>query len=213
VTRYDHRFFASWYPKLAAATDRAGFGGRRARLLGGLHGTVVEVGAGSGQNFAFYPATVSRLIAVEPGSVLRGMARAAGPSAPVPVEVVAASVENLPFPDASLDAVVISLMLCSVADQAAALAEVLRVLRPKGEFRFLEHVRSANRYGALVQQSLDATRLWPTIGAGCRCSRDTAAAIREAGFDLDSVERFSFPERAPLRPTAPHVAGVAVRPA
>ncbi|HEV3173138.1 MAG TPA: methyltransferase domain-containing protein [Actinocrinis sp.] len=209
---YRHRVFASWYPKLAAATDRAGFGERRAQMLAGLRGPVVEVGAGSGQNFEHYPTTVTRLVAVEPEPTLRAKARAAAPSAPVPVEVVAASAHELPFADASLDAIVACLMLCSVTDQAAVLAEFRRVLRPSGQLRFLEHVRSDNAYAALAQKSLDATLLWTALGAGCHCSRNTEAAIRAAGFDLDTCERFTFPERGLRRPTAPHVTGVAVRP-
>jgi ubiquinone/menaquinone biosynthesis C-methylase UbiE len=210
---YRHRVFSSWYPKLAAANDRAGFGERRARLLAGLRGPVVEIGAGSGQNFAHYPMAVTRLIAVEPEPTLRAMARAAAPSAPVPVEVVAASAHELPFTDASLDTVVACLMLCSVADQAAVLNEFRRVLKPSGQLRFLEHVRSEKPYAALAQKSLDATLLWTALGAGCHCSRDTEAAIRVAGFDLDTCEHFTFPERGLRRPTAPHVAGVAIRPA
>jgi ubiquinone/menaquinone biosynthesis C-methylase UbiE len=213
VTRYDHPWFASWYPRLAAATDRAGFAGRRAALLAGLSGTVVELGAGSGQNFAHYPAGVTRLVAVEPEATLRAKARAAAPAVAVPVEFVGAAAENLPFADASVDTVVSSLMLCSVADQSAVLAEIRRVLRPGGRFRFLEHVISAKPYAAAGQRFLDATYLWTLIGAGCHCARDTATALFDAGFDVKSLERFVFPDRGLRRPTAPHIIGEAVRPA
>lgn len=212
MTRYDHSWFASWYPTLAAATDRAGFARHRTALLAGLHGTVVEIGAGSGQNLPYYPTDVDRVVAVEPEATMRVKARAAAIGATVPVEVVGAAAQSLPFADASVDTVVASLMLCSVADQAAVLAEIRRVLRPSGQFRFLEHVISMRRGVARGQRILDATYLWTLIGAGCHCARDTAAAVYDAGFDVDSLERFVFPDRGLRRPTAPHIIGVATPP-
>ena len=212
MTQYDHSWFASWYPRLAAATDRAGFARHRAALLAGSDGTVVELGAGSGQNFPHYPPRVARIIAVEPEATLRAKARAAACAIAVPVDVVAAAAQSLPFADSSVDTVVASLMLCSVADQCAVLAEIRRVLRPSGRFRFLEHVISTHRGAALGQRALDATFLWTRFGAGCHCARDTAAAVHAAGFDVKSLERFVFPDRGPRRPTAPHIIGVAVRP-
>jgi SAM-dependent methyltransferase len=213
-----HPWFASWYPKAAAANDRSGFARFRQELLAGLSGEVVEIGPGSGLNFPHYPAEVARVVAVEPEPRLREMATqeaaraqdAAGTG--LRITVVGGIAEDLPLPDGGVDAVVVSLALCSVSDQRAALTEALRVLRPGGEFRFLEHVRALGGVGALAQRTLDAT-VWPLIGGGCRCSRRTDQAVADAGFELVAVRRFGFPDaRFTLRPTAPHVIGRAIRP-
>lgn len=172
--------------------------GLRRRLLDGLSGTIVEVGAGDGANFEHYPDPVDRVIAVEPEPYLRE--RAAGRAKP-PVEVVDGDALHLPVPDASVDTVVFCLVLCSIADQAAALAEARRVLRPGGELRVLEHVRARTAGTARLQDALDAT-VWPRLLGGCHCGRDTAAAIEAAGFDWEQLDRFAFPEgsRMPMSP-------------
>ena len=120
----------------------AEIGDHRRRLLTGLTGRVLEVGAGNGLNFPHYPATVTEVLAVEPEPYLRRLALAAARSAPVPVRVVAGTAEALPVPDGAVDAVVASLVLCTVAELDQALAEVGRVLRPGGTLRFYEHVRA-----------------------------------------------------------------------
>lgn len=207
----EHKFFASWYPKVAAKMDRHGLAEHRRTLLHGLTGEVVEIGPGHGPNFALYPPEVTRVLAVEPEPHLRELAVATAAGVAAAIEVVPGSAERVPAEDASFDAAVVSLVLCSVGDQVAALREVRRVLRPGGQLRFLEHVRSASRPSAVVQQVLDATRLWPAVAGGCRCSRDTAAAIGQAGFDIDESERFLFPAGGRPTPTRPHLRGTAHR--
>lgn len=207
--RRDHPRFAKFYSRVSVAMDRAGMAAHRARLLEGLRGEVAEIGAGNGLNFRHYPAAVTRLVAVEPepNMRLRTALAAREVSRDLHVAVVGGVAERLPLADASCDAVVVSLVLCSVTDQQAALAEIRRVLRPGGEFRFLEHVRSRGRLAALGQRALDAT-VWPRVGAGCHCSRDTGAAVAAAGFEIGALERFRFPEGLYLpQPTSPHVIG------
>ena len=183
----------------------------RAMLVDGLRGEVVEIGAGNGLNFRHYPPEVTRLVAVEPESTLRALASQAARkvSGDLRIEVIGGVAEQLPLADASCDAVITSLVLCSVPDQSAGFAEIRRVLRPGGEFRFLEHVRSQNRVAASVQRALDAS-IWPLFGAGCHCSRETGEAVAAAGFEIRELSRFRFPPCACcVQPSAPHVLGFA----
>jgi ubiquinone/menaquinone biosynthesis C-methylase UbiE len=182
----------------------------RRRLAAGLSGRVIEVGAGNGLNFAHYPAEVSHVLAVEPEPYLRGIAHHQAASAAVPIEVVAGVAEELLPADATFDAAVASLVLCSVIDPHAALREIHRVLRPGGELRFFEHVRAETRGLQRVQRALDAT-VWPVLTGGCHAGRDTVAAIESAGFSIDRLERLRIPESPGWNPTAPHVIGIAFR--
>jgi ubiquinone/menaquinone biosynthesis C-methylase UbiE len=205
-----HPVFARIWGRLAPAMERHGAAEHRQRLLEGVSGRVVEIGAGTGVNFAHYPPAVTGVVAVEPEPRLRALAEAAARSAAVPVTVVAGDADRLPCADGSFDAAVASLVLCSVPDQATALAEVRRVLRPGGRLHFWEHVRAQTPGLARVQRLLDAT-VWPAAGGGCHTSRETAAAIEAAGFTLERLERMRFPDSRLTMPTSPHVLGVGIR--
>ena len=206
-----HPIFARVYARLSPVMDRHGGAQHRSRLLDGLAGRIIEVGAGDGANFGHYPGTVTQVLAVEPEPYLRARAQVQAGRAPVPVEVVEGTAERLPADDRSVDAAVASLVLCSVTDQQAALGELFRVLRPGGELRFYEHV-AAERPGRLsrVQRLADAT-VWPRLMGSCHVSRDTAAAIAAAGFVIEEIDRFEFPPGQPS-PASPHILGRAVRP-
>ena len=198
-------FFARMYARVRPALDDAGAADHRRRLVAGTAGRVVEVGAGDGGNFAHYPPSVTHVLAVEPEPFLRAHADRQAATAPVPVEVVEGTADRLPLADASADVVVVSLVLCSVPDQAAALAEARRVLRPGGELRFYEHVAAEPGRLATVQRIADAT-VWPLFVGGCHTHRDTAAAITTAGFDIEELDRFNFPPDR-LTPAGPHILG------
>ncbi|MFJ3906343.1 class I SAM-dependent methyltransferase [Streptomyces sp. NPDC090025] len=196
---------------MGPALDRAGIAEHRERLLTGLTGDVIEIGAGNGLNFRHYPAGVRRVLAVEPEPRLRAAAEAAARTAPVPVEVTPGVAEDLALAaDASYDAAVVCLTLCSVTDPHRALAELRRVLRPGGQLRFLEHVRAGSTGMRRVQRVVAAT-FWPLLTGGCHTGRDTRSAI-VAGFTLRSVDTFAFPETRVPSPAATHILGTAVRP-
>lgn len=207
-----HPMFARLSPPLSRSMDRHGFAEQRQRMLAPTSGRVVEVGAGNGLNFAHYPAGVSEVVAVEPEDHLRDLARAAASLAAVPVDVVDGVAEALPFPDASFDAAVASLVLCSVEEPVQAAAELLRVLRPGGLLVFLEHVSSDSPARRRVQRGLDAV-LWPHVAGGCRLSRDTMGTLSDAGFVVEERHRLGSGGLGFLDPTAPHVSGTARRPA
>jgi ubiquinone/menaquinone biosynthesis C-methylase UbiE len=137
-------------------------------------------------------------------------AQAAAKAAPVSIEVRTGVAEALPAEDGEFDAAVTSLVLCSVSDQAAALREIARALRPGGELRFYEHVTSNHPTMARVQRALDAT-IYPPLAGGCHCARDTRTAILNAGFTIDHEERIAF-KPSPIAPAIPHILGIARRP-
>lgn len=205
-----HPFFARLFTRFAPAADRLGAAAHRDELLAGLAGKVIEVGAGSGLNFAHYPNSVTEVVAVEPEPYLRARATEAARLAPVPVRVVEGSAAALPAEDGAFDAAVASLVLCSVPDQEAALAELLRVLRPGGELCFYEHVLAEEPRLARLQRSVDL--VWPRLGGGCHASRDTVGAIEQARFSVVSCRRFQFRPCALAAPVSPHVIGRATRP-
>ena len=171
---------------------------------------MIEVGAGTGVNFAYYPASVSEVVAVEPERHLRELAQDAAAHAAVPVSVLAGSADPLAGDGGSFAAGVASLVLCTVPDQRRALAELFRVIEPGGELRFYEHVLAHGAWPARVQRLADAT-FWPRVAGGCHLARDTAAAIERAGFAIEDCERFPF-SPAPLLPSDPHILGRARRP-
>jgi SAM-dependent methyltransferase len=206
----DHPFFARIWPAIAAHETEQMRASRRENLAG-LAGRVLEVGAGTGTNFAFYPDSVEHVVAIEPELRLVGLARAAAAGAAVPIEVTNRTVESFSA-DEPFDAVVCSLVLCSVAEPDSVLQQVLSLLRPGGELRYLEHVASTGIRGRL-QQFVDATTLWPRLAGNCHAHRHTEQSIRAAGFDIDHTrtER-TLPAWVPL-PVSEFVLGRARRPA
>ncbi len=209
MSGHEHPLFARLYTRLNKADLARGGAEHRVALLEGLSGRVIEVGCGPGPNFAFYPSTVTEVVAVEPEPYLRARAMEAAAIAPIAVTVVDGTAERLPGADGSFDAAIASLVLCSVDDQAVALREIARVLKHPGQLRFYEHVRGTGKL-AKFQRAMDRT-IWPRVGAGCHCSRDTEAAITDAGFVIEDIERFTFSTCPIDRIVAPHILGTATK--
>jgi ubiquinone/menaquinone biosynthesis C-methylase UbiE len=176
----------------------------RVRVITVVVGRVIEIGAGNGQNFPHYPVTVTEVLAVELDDILRAHAQAAAATAPVPVKAAAGHASALPADDGSFDAAIASLVLCSVPSQQQALAEIARVLRPGGQLRFYEHVRSAAPMLGLLQDIIDP--VWSRAGGGCHPNRDTTSAIRATGFIIDDLDRFTF-KFSPVLPSSARVIG------
>jgi ubiquinone/menaquinone biosynthesis C-methylase UbiE len=201
-----HPIFARCYARVGHLMD-AEIGDHRRRLLAGLTGRVLEVGAGNGLNFQHYPAAVTEVLAIEPEPYLCRLALAAARQAPVPIRVVDGTGEALPALDRAVDVVVASLVLCTVTDLNQALAETRRVLRPGGKLRFYEHVRAEDPRLARWQDRLE--RPWGWLVGGCHPNRDTVAAINAAGLRLEQLDRFDLQAMPPL--ARPHVLGLAER--
>ncbi|MDX2356404.1 class I SAM-dependent methyltransferase [Dietzia sp. PP-33] len=195
--RTDVSLFARAWVVAGPVLDRLGLEKSRRRLVGGLSGTVVEVGAGSGITFEHYPPGVTRVVAVEPDPHLRAHAHRYAEHARVHVDVVDAVAESLPLADGEADAVVFGLVLCTVPDVPAALAEARRVLAPDGELRLLEHVRAVGLLGRVADR---IAPVWSRVGGGCQPNRETGASLAEAGFDVSGLRRRPFPPVLPLTP-------------
>jgi len=203
----ENPLFARFFHRFCGRDRGQGERELRSELLAGASGRVVEVGAGNGINFEHYPVSVTELIAVEPEPYLRRQAEKAALDAPVPVQVVPGLAASLGLAPDSVDAVVVSGVLCSVPDQREALAEFRRVLRAGGELRFYEHVRSRRPGFARWQREIDSA--WSRVMGGCHTDRDTLAAIADAGFHLQRCRGFGFPSEARAYPVAPRVLGLA----
>jgi len=205
----DNPFFARLWAAMSTREPESLLRLRRENLAG-LTGRVLEVGAGTGTNFAFYPDTVTEVVAVEPERRLATLALGAAADAPVPVTVDTDTVEK--FTDSgSFDAVVCSLVLCSVEDPEKVVSQLFSLIRPGGELRYLEHVAGVGPR-ARLQRFADAT-VWPRLLGNCHTHRHTEETIVRAGFRVTGARReWTFPAWVPL-PVAEFAIGVAVRPA
>lgn len=203
------RLFAAIYDRFTKPAEEACLRYWRAELLGGLAGSVLEVGAGTGMNVPYYPRGLARLVLSEPDPHMRRLlARRAHRHGWDRAELLSASLEALPLPNGVFDVVVGTLVLCSVPRLDGALGEIHRVLRPGGRFVFLEHVAAENRPGRLTWQRR-IEPFWKRIAGNCHLTRRTEDAIRAAGFSIDSVQRESMRKAPPfVRPT---IRGYAIR--
>src|SRR5690349_12336022 len=181
----DHPLFARMWTVMSAREPEAVRRLRRENLAG-LSGRVLEVGAGTGTNFAFYPATVTEVVAVEPERRLAEVAEHAAALASVPVTLTTDTVEGF-GPGEQFDAVVCSLVLCSVDNSSEVVAQLFSQLKPGGEMRYLEHVAETGVRAGL-QKVADAT-IWPRLAGNCHTHRHTEDTIAAAGFRLDGARR------------------------
>ncbi|HEY2432837.1 MAG TPA: class I SAM-dependent methyltransferase [Vicinamibacterales bacterium] len=199
------RLFASIYDRFTAGAEEACFRAHRAELLTGARGKVLEIGAGTGANLPFYSDAADAVTCVEPeAAMIRRLALKARQQQR-PIEIVEAPAERLPLPDAHFDTVVSTLVLCTVADQRQALAEVRRVLKPGGTLLFMEHVRSEDPKLAKWQDRLNGVNRF--VACGCNCNRSTVDAIRAAGFAITALTKDTIQKAPPF--VRPLVVGAA----
>jgi ubiquinone/menaquinone biosynthesis C-methylase UbiE len=185
---------AAWLRVMALVYDPflwlgeiAGMRRRRSALLSGVRGRVVEIGAGTGLNIAWYPDGIDELVLAEPEPAMRQrIARRLRRHARL-ARIIDAPAERLPLPDDSVDTVVSTLVLCTVADPERALREIARVLRPNGQLLFIEHVRASSRFLAACQDF--SFQPWYRFAGGCYCNRPTAELMRACGFTVTADEQ------------------------
>jgi len=201
---------AAVYDRFMRGSEEACLAQWRAELLRDLSGAVLEVGAGTGVTLPHYPKSIARLVLCEPDAHMRRkLQKKVDTSALRNIEISDASLDSLPFKAGEFDAVICSLVLCSVPEPGRSLAELHRVIKPGGELRFFEHVRSASALIGIFQDLV--TPAWSRAGGGCRLNRDTAAGIAAAGFQIERLDRFSY---RPLQvvPAHAHILGTARKP-
>jgi ubiquinone/menaquinone biosynthesis C-methylase UbiE len=197
--------FARGYDRMSKGAEDAGLRDKRRELLARARGRTLELGAGTGANLGLYPGRVTELVLTEPDAHMRAQLERKAASECPDAEIVAAGAENLPFPDASFDTVVATLVLCTIPDPRVAVAEASRTLKPDGSLLFLEHVRSEDAGTARWQDRLE--RPWGWFGRGCHPNRDTVAIINSSSLVIGELQHDSMPKAPPI--VRPLVAGEA----
>jgi ubiquinone/menaquinone biosynthesis C-methylase UbiE len=199
------RLFAAFYDRVSKGSEEAGLRAERRELLATAEGATLEIGAGTGLNLEHYPDEVTRLVLAEPDEHMRRRLDRRAKEVRPAAEIVDASAERLPFPDATFDTVVVTFVLCSVPEQEPALSEIARVLKPSGRLLFLEHVRSADEKLAKWQD-----RITPVYNlVGCNPNRDTLSAIEGSALAVETVKHGEVPKAPKVE--RPLIVGVARR--
>ncbi len=165
-------------------------------------GETLEIGVGTGANFAHYPSSVAAVTTVEPSNGMNARARRARAQAAVPVRLIAGDGQSLPFANGSFDTVLALFVLCTIADPDRTLSEARRVLKPGGSLLFLEHVSAPEPGVRRWQRRLEP--LWKRIGCGCHLTRDTESKFSDAGFEVTSIDRYWLTK-------APRIVGWVIR--
>jgi ubiquinone/menaquinone biosynthesis C-methylase UbiE len=190
------RAFSAMYDRLLAGTEDAGMRDRRREMLAQARGRTIDVGAGTGANLGLFPEGLSEIVMAEPDPHMIKHLRPKLTAANADIELVEAGAERLSFADDSFDTVVFTLVLCTVPDPTAALAEAARILKPGGQMLFIEHVRADAPGLAAWQDRLEAP--WKLFADGCRCNRDTVANIEASPLSVELVEHGELPKSPPL---------------
>lgn len=200
---------AKVYDNIMQDAEAKGLRNWRQQLLQTISGDVLELGSGTGANLEFYPDTVKRIVIIEPSVHMRKKLQAKISGIKYAnIELLNDTAESISLPDASFDAVVCTLVLCSVKHLEKTLSEIHRVLRPQGKLFFIEHVAATHNIKRYKWQ-LRLAFLWKFIAAGCHITRRTEDAIAQAGFKIVEIERQSM--RGVPKIVRPSIRGVAIK--
>lgn len=183
----NHPLLAKIYDTVLAPTERMGVRDQRRRLMDGLTGRIVEIGAGTGLNVPLYPTTADEVHALEPDRHMVDRLAAKAGDAPVRLFLYRADAHDLPFSDGVFDAAIITFALCTIPRPEQALDEAHRVVRPGGTLRFLEHIRSPNARTARWQDRISP--VWGKLSGGCRLNQPTVEILEATHWEIDEVWR------------------------
>jgi ubiquinone/menaquinone biosynthesis C-methylase UbiE len=183
--------FAGMYDRFLAKVEAAGLADKRREFLKPAYGKTVELGTGTGLNLPHYPDAVTELILTEPYPHMVAKLEEKIRNYPKRVQLTVAGAEKLPFADASIDTVAAAMILCTVRDPRPALAEIRRVLKPGGQYLFLEHVRNPDPRVARKQDIIQKGWYW--FGNECHCNRPTVQTLRESAFDIEDLQETKMP--------------------
>lgn len=198
--------FNAWLLSRGSSRYNEIMNGQKRRLFSGLSGRVLEIGPGTGANLGYYPNDVSLVIGLEPSPYMQQYLNKEAAEFRINLEVITGKAEQIPLSAGSVDAVVSTLVLCSVEDVARSLSEIERVLKPGGTFLFIEHVAAPEHsFLRTVQRSIKP--IWKWMADGCHPDRETWKAVENAGFSRVEIEHF----RLPLAVIGPHIIGTAVK--
>jgi SAM-dependent methyltransferase len=190
------RLFSATYDRALRATEDGGLREMRRETLAAARGRTIDLGAGTGANLDLYPEAVDDLVLAEPDPHMVKQLREKLARSGLAAELIEAPAERLPFEDSSFDTAVFTLVLCTVSDPQAALAEAARILKPNGKLLFVEHVRAEDAGLARWQDRLEGP--WKLFADGCRCNRDTIANIEASPLTVEQVEHGKLPKAPPL---------------
>ena len=179
--------FAKWYDFFMSPLEQRKFKRIRSELLKGASGKVLEIGSGTGINFPLYY-NVDTVTAIEPSLPMIERSFTKQKSTVVPIEIVNASAENLPFKDHTFDTVVATLVFCTIPNVEKAIHELKRVCKPDGKILLFEHVKTENTVLSKMQESL--TPFWKRVCDGCCLNRETLKAFTNKGLEVETVEHF-----------------------
>ena len=187
LTVYMNRNFPKWYDQFMNPLEHGTFKGIRADLIQRASGEVIEIGSGTGINFPFYR-EVTSVTAIEPNPYMIQQAKSKQEKATVPIDMIQADAEELPFADHTFDTVVATLVFCTIPNVEKALEEMKRICKPNGKILLFEHVKMDNPFLANLQMML--TPLWKRICDGCCLNRDTVSVLESKGFNIVELKKF-----------------------
>ncbi|MCM3431712.1 class I SAM-dependent methyltransferase [Brevibacillus agri] len=180
------KWFPKLYDSLMSPLERRGIQNVRINLIQKAQGKVLEIGSGTGLNFPFY-LQAEQVVAIEPEPLMRKQSLLRANKSRVPIEVILAGAEELPFLDNSFDTVVGTLVLCTIPDPQKALEEIRRVCKPNGQILLFEHVKVNHPVLGRIQDWM--TPVWQRLCDGCHLNRNTLEIVKHTGFHVRHIER------------------------
>lgn len=195
----------AWMMAHFSAEYEQAVGERKQALFANIHGDVLEIGPGTGPNLSYYPKDI-HWIGIEPNPYMHPYLQKEAEKLGLNIDIRTGTAERIDAEDNSMDAVVSTLVLCSVPNLSATLQEIIRTLKPGGRFLFIEHVAAPQ--GTLLRKVQSGIKpIWKVVADGCNPDRETWIALENTGFESVNYQHFE----APVPLVSPHVTGIATK--